>query len=256
MTEEIEKEIKTVREKLINHNVYSLIKSKEEVKRFMEFHMFAVWDFMSLLKALQRALTCVEIPWVPTPNPLTRRLINDIVLPEESDKNMKGEFQSHYEMYLDAMRELGADTSICEKMVKRIKDGENIHVIVSELDVPKQVKEFLTFTFTCIERGKIHEIAGAFTFGREDLIPDMFAELIKKLKGNGVEGLNSFIFYLDRHVELDGDEHGPMALNMINELCQDKQELWQEVAKVSKRALECRLGLWDAIEERILAQEK
>lgn len=71
----------------------------------MTDHIYAVWDFMSLLKALQRHLTCVDVPWVQVGGSQARRLVNSIVLDEESD--LETGPVSHYELYLSAMEEIG-----------------------------------------------------------------------------------------------------------------------------------------------------
>ena len=116
-----------------------------------------------------------------------------------------------------------------------------------------KIKDFLDFSFRLIEEGKPHKIAAAFTFGREDLIPNMFTEILKNFQQNFPDlNLSKLIYYFERHIELDADVHGPMALQMINELCQDDSRKWNEVAQISIQALEKRIGLWDAIEEKIL----
>jgi hypothetical protein len=106
-------------------------------------------------------------------------------------------------------------------------------------------------TFRTIERGQLHAIAAAFTFGREDLIPDMFRGFLRDQDRqlNGQLGL--FRWYLDRHVEVDGDEHGPMALEMMAELCGEDDRKWQEAAGAAVEALEARLELWDAIADSL-----
>ena len=79
-------DIRSTRDRVIGHPLYSALHDNRAINIFMEHHVFAVWDFMSLLKSLQRNLTCVEVPWVPTGPTGSRRLINDIVLVEESDE--------------------------------------------------------------------------------------------------------------------------------------------------------------------------
>src|SRR6478735_771827 len=100
-----------LRKKLLDHPVYARIADVDAVRTFMEHHVFAVWDFMSLLKALQQRLTCVTVPWTPQGHRLSRRLINEIVLEEESDEDTRGGYISHFELYRAAMKQCGADTS-------------------------------------------------------------------------------------------------------------------------------------------------
>jgi hypothetical protein len=71
---------------IVAHPVFRRLTSVTALRIFMEHHVYAVWDFMSLLKALQRAVTCIELPWVPCGDPAARRFINEIVLDEESDQ--------------------------------------------------------------------------------------------------------------------------------------------------------------------------
>ena len=111
MIERLEKELLPLREVLKKHEIYKSIHSIEDIHTFMRHHVFAVWDFMSLLKQLQNLLSCNSIPWRPSGNPAASRLINEIVWGEESDVNRHGIPMSHYEMYLEAMQSLEVDAS-------------------------------------------------------------------------------------------------------------------------------------------------
>jgi hypothetical protein len=207
---------------------------------------------MSLLKALQAKLTCTTTPWFATRNPQTRYLINEIVLAEESDLSIDGRRQSHYEMYLEAMKECGADTSTIENFIAEVNSLQNIFVAIKISNLHPKIKSFLDFTFRVIEEGKPHEIAAAFTFGREDLIPNMFTAILKNFQANfPATDLSKLIYYFERHIALDADEHGPMAMQMITELCGNDPQKWAEVESISVVALERRIGLWDAIEESL-----
>jgi hypothetical protein len=233
--------------------LYEKVKTIEDLHCFLENHIYAVWDFMSLLKALQNKLTCTTTPWLPVGNPQVRYLINEIVVAEETDLAMDGTRQSHFEMYLDAMQQCGATTSVVSEFLENVKNTQNIFVSIKQSNLHPNVKAFLDFTFRVIEEGKAHKIAAAFTFGREDLIPSMFTEILKNFQSNFPEtDLSKLIYYFERHIELDADEHGPMAMQMISELCGSSETKWSEVEEVSVEALQKRIGLWDAIEEQVI----
>ncbi|MFC4815716.1 DUF3050 domain-containing protein [Flavobacterium sp. GCM10023249] len=252
----VNQSIEQQKQQLLHHSLYSKIKSIEDLHFFLESHVYAVWDFMSLLKALQQKLTCTTTPWFATENTETRYLINEIVLAEESDLTIDGKRQSHFEMYLEAMKDCGAPTYEIEAFLEHVLETKNIFISIRNSNLHPNVKAFLDFTFRVIEEGKSHKIAAAFTFGREDLIPNMFTEILHNFRTNFPEtDLSKLIYYFERHIELDADEHGPMAMQMITELCGNDAQKWNEVEEVSIAALEKRIGLWNAIEEAINKKE-
>ena len=251
--EAINKTIQPQKESLLQHSLYKKVQTIEDLHVFLENHVFAVWDFMSLLKALQSKLTCTTTPWFATENPETRYLINEIVLAEETDLTIDGRHQSHYEMYIEAMQACGANTQGIERFLSEVQSFKNVFVAIKKSNLHPNIKAFLDFTFRVIDEGKTHEIAAAFTFGREDLIPSMFTAILKNFQENFPEtDLSKLIYYFERHIELDADEHGPMAMKMITELCGTDAQKWSDVEEVSILALEKRIGLWDAIEETII----
>ena len=234
----INKTLSPYRDEITNHPIYKNLKGVRDIAILMEHHVYAVWDFMSLLKALQYTLTCTASPWKPVGDSKIRRLINSIVLEEESDIDADGNPSSHYEMYLEAMKQCGANTSTIEKFVSEV-ESNNIPSVSNAVD------NFLNTTFNVIKSNEPHKIASAFTFGREDLIPDMFTAIVNEY--NTKNNLNKFVYYLERHIELDGGEHGPLALQLISDLC-DKDEIkWKEVEEVAIASLIARKKLWDAV---------
>ena len=248
----IKRDLFEIEQKLLNHELYETINSLDDVRIFLEIHVLAVWDFMSLLKKLQLELTSVKIPWVPTNHPKIRYLINEIVLAEETDINLKGERKSHFELYYDAMKLIGANTSHIDFILEHLKYSKCIFETIDALNLDNRVKDFLNYTFRLIEEGKPHKIASAFTFGREDLIPSMFTSLLKELeKDLDTEPIKDMIYYFERHIELDEDEHGPMALEMIKELCQSDPLKWEEARLSAREALDKRFHFWNAIKESI-----
>jgi len=251
--------ISPVRERLIGHPIYRSIQDPAALRIFMEHHVYAVWDFMSLLKALQQSLTCVTSPWVPMGSANTRYLINEIVVGEESDVDERGVRTSHFELYLRAMEQAGADTGPVVGMVDELKAAKTLDERgqgdpVRALRGP--VRDFLDFTFGTIATGEVHRIAAVFTFGREDLIPDMFIRIVEDLSGQhssaGIEGpFGIFTYYLERHIEVDGGHHSHLAMAMLEELCGEDDRKWEEAAYSAGAALEARIRLWDGVVERI-----
>ncbi|RAK65697.1 DUF3050 domain-containing protein [Hymenobacter edaphi] len=235
------------RQQLVDHSVYQSLHTLDDLRVFMQHHVFAVWDFMSLLKALQRELTCVTLPWVPKGSPRTRRLINEIVLEEETDVDPEGRPTSHFELYLRAMQECGADVAPVQRLLDALAQGQDLEAALEAADAPASVRTFVRQTFDVVGGGQPHAVAAAFTFGREDVIPDMFRHLVGDLRQRFPGQLDTFTYYLDRHIELDEEAHAPLAQQMVRKLCQDDAHKWQQAADVAARCMQARVALWDGI---------
>lgn len=240
----LERQISGTRRTVIMHPMYAALSTPRAVRTFMEHHVFAVWDFMSLLKSLQRSLTCVELPWIPAGPTGSRRLINEIVLVEESDELRDG-FISHFELYLTGMTEAGADTSVIEAFIDRLRARQPVLQAIDEVKPPRPAAEFLRITWSLIQCAPVHAQAAAFAFGREDLIPDMFQRVVGINERLG--SLDTFVDYLARHIQVDSEEHTPMAMQMLADLCGEDSGKWAECADTINRALAARVGLWDGI---------
>jgi hypothetical protein len=242
--EKLKDSVEPARQKVVSHPLYRKLNTKNAVVTFMEHHAFAVWDFMSLLKSLQRSLTCVRVPWVPTGPAVSRRLINDITLVEESDELDDG-FISHFELYLNGMRQAGADTARVDAFIDLLRVDWPVVPALREAGAPDPAAEFVSVTWGVISGAPVHCQAAAFAFGREDLIPDMFDQVAALNAGSG--DLSTFVDYLRRHIQVDAEEHTPMAMQMLVDLCGDDDAKWAECEETIQLALAARLKLWDGI---------
>ncbi|MEI7978357.1 MAG: DUF3050 domain-containing protein [Bacteroidota bacterium] len=245
--EKIKRTIEPLRQEIINHKVYSAIKDIDDLKVFMQFHVYAVWDFMSLLKTLQSNLTCTTVPWYPKGSAETRYLINEIIVGEESDEDLNGIRKSHFELYLDAMKQCGADTSKIEAFTEVLKNTGDFNTAYLHSETPKEAKDFVDFTFKIIESGKDYLQSAIFTFGREDLIPNMFISIINKMHKNLPNDISIFKYYIERHIEVDGNHHSHIALQMTANLCKDNEQYWKEAEESVIESLKQRIELWNGV---------
>jgi hypothetical protein len=236
--------IEPIRHKVVTHAIYGEINRMDRVRAFQQNHVFAVWDFMSLLKSLQQHLTRVDLPWIPAGPTQSRRLINEIVLVEESDELGDG-FISHFELYLDGMTRTGADRGPVDALVELLRAGVPVDEAIVRAGVPGPAAEFMGTTWDIITGSPVHCQAAAFAFGREDLIPEMFQQVIGIEDPEGT--LETFKDYLARHIEVDGEQHTPMAMQMLIDLCGEDQDMWDACAATVNTALEARVALWDGI---------
>ena len=238
----------TLKEQLTAHPVYAAVATPADLRCFMEHHVYAVWDFMSLLKALQGAVAPAQTPWLPSPQPELRRFINEIVLGEECDEYLPGgpgKFISHYELYLLAMEEVGADTGPVRRFVAAVA-AEGLAAALLRSEVPAPAREFMRSTFAVIASGQAPAVAAAFTYGREDLIPAMFGALLERMQITEAMAPH-FHYYLNRHTELDGETHGPLALQLVGALCAGEAAREQAAVTAAEQALAARIELWDGV---------
>jgi hypothetical protein len=254
--ERIKTQIEPYRQGILNHRVYAAIDDIEDVRVFMQYHVYAVWDFMSLLKSLQTSLTCTEVPWYPKGSADTRYLINEIVVGEESDLDEDGKRMSHFELYLEAMEQCGADTGGIRVFIQKLQESSSIEEAFQAAGTPDAARNFVRFTFEIIQGRRDHQQSAIFTFGREDLIPGMFFSIVSDLNLKYPEKIAKFSYYLKRHIEVDGDQHSHLALSMTSNLCSQNDGFWDEAEQASITCLQKRIELWDGVYEEIIKHTK
>ena len=242
--------ISEVDSKLAEHDLYNKVWSTEGVKTFMKYQVFCVWDFQSLAKKVQHICSPPEFPWMPGKSPELRRLINEVILEEETDVDpTNGSYCSHYELYLKAMEQCGADLELHQDYMKALQDGEDLFELNKVL--PLALREFLDFSFELIFNGSDHEICAVFAKGRETLIPDMFSGLVTKLEVDCPTEWSLFHYYLNRHIEVDGGDHGPASERLYQSFC-DSPEKIKEAQYAVDKALYLREQLWSFILKEII----
>jgi hypothetical protein len=247
MTKYDDNDLDSLRLALLDHPIYTRVASIADLRRFMRDHVFAVWDFMSLLKRLQRDMTCTRVPWFPAGNTRAARLINDIVIGEETDLDPDGSYTSHLDLYRRAMADIGASTLQFDRFCSLAKVGVPVAVALARIEAPPYVQAFVGHTMALANSGSTEEVLAAFFYGREDIIPDMFRRLLNTLyaaKHNN-DHLRHFIYYIDRHIELDGDSHGPMGRELLDGLVANSPQRLERARRAACSSIKARIGLWN-----------
>jgi ActR/RegA family two-component response regulator len=246
--------ITPLREKLLAHRVYDMLTTMKALQVFVKYHCYAVWDFMCLLKALQNKLTCTEIPWQNPSNMDAARMINEIVVAEETDVRQDGHgYASHFTLYVEAMDEIGANTDALYRFADLIAEGMPWAQAVNRAEVPAAAAEFMSHTLEMCQDHPPYEVAAFFLFGRENLIPDMFRKIVEGLAESENVKIDAFRYYLDRHIGIDEEEHGPASVRMMKSMCGDNDMRWRLVKRAAEESLIARIKLWDGIAEAIEA---
>ncbi len=247
--------IAPLRERLLKHRLYGMLTGINALRTFVEYHCYAVWDFMSLLKCLQNKLTCTFLPWNSPGNMFAARMINEIVVAEETDVTMDGKgYASHFDLYVEAMSEIGAETDTVRRFTDLIREGMPWNQAAPRTGVPEAAVKFVSHTLEVCQDHPACEVAAFFLFGRENLIPDMFRKIVEGIAAAEGASINAFRYYLDRHIGIDEEEHGPASERMMRALCGEDDTRWRLVKRAAEEALMARIALWDGIAEAIEAR--
>ena len=171
---------------------------------------------------------------------------------EESDIDLNGGYTSHFELYLKAMQDIGADTTVIQELVSSVRRGGEINRIIDDSKLPNYLKSFLLTTAEIITSKSNPKIASSIYFARENLIPVIFPGFIEN-----INEINSrckmFQYYLERHVELDSNSHSKLARQALISICGNDKAKWEEAEKSAKISLKARLVLWDGIISKLNA---
>ena len=235
-----------LQDSLDRHHIYGAISSIEDLRCFMEHHVFSVWDFMSLLKCLQVHVSPSSYPWIPPGNCMAARIINEIVLEEESDEALgHNGFCSHFELYLSAMDEIGANLLPIQKFIQKVEE-KGVEAALCLPFIPEPSRAFTCTTFKFINTNSPHQIAAVLALGREQIVPSMFRSILEKSNVSEHDA-PIFHYYLRRHISLDGGAHASLSLQLLNQLCYSSPLKVEEAINVAREAVHARLQLWDRV---------
>jgi hypothetical protein len=237
-------------QRLDTHDVYHAVRTIEDLRCFMQHHIYSVWDFMSLIKYLQGIVAPTTWPWLPSGDSRVQRFINELVLEEESDSfTLPGtdaeQSLSHFQLYCGAMREIGADDAQARAFVELVRSSGIEAALDSDL-IPDPSREFTRTTFGFLASGKPHVVAAALAIGREHVIPGMFRALLAGI-GISEQDAPMFHFYLNRHIHLDEDFHAPLSLRLLDSLCDGQGTRFVEAQQAAEQAITARLAFWDGV---------
>ncbi len=230
--------------RLLNHPIYASVNTLPRLRCFMRSHVFAVWDFMCLAKRLQRDLTSLDVLWLPPAHPVLARFINSLILAEETDLDPDGAAASHFDLYVQGMEEVGASTAEALGFLAMLREGTDLGASLAAW-APPAARTFVSQTLTTVEQGTTIEVLSSLLFGREDLIPEMFSRLVPQWIAS--QRAPRFTYYVARHIELDGDDHGPAGVRALVEAAGSDERAWESARDAAASALAARMTFWDNI---------
>lgn len=243
------KEIAPLQRQISEHPLVQQIDDLKALQCFMEHHVFAVWDFVCLIKALFSKIVCVKSTWVPPHDPNSARLLYEILTAEETDILPGSDnYVSHFTLYRNAMSVCGANSRAIDTFLNAVKDETRLNVALNKAGAPDAAILFVEQTFRII-RGPIHNLAASFVFGREGMLPGLFTALLFQIKRHKIKHTEPFIYYLERHVEIDGGDHFPKAAEMLCNLCQDRDKDWEQVSIAAVQSMQARILFFDGIQQ-------
>ena len=239
-------------QRLEHHAVFGRLVDESSLRAFTELHVYAVWDFMSLIKSLQGSLTGNLVPWVPSRDYEATRLVNAIVLAEECDRRQEGVgYASHFQLYREAMVRIGAKTAAVDQFVRELQAGTRWQRALQNAEIPVAAERFIRHTLRTAEMAEPHQVAAAFLFGREAVLSTRFRPDLERLQRDRNIDTSGLLFYLERHMEVNRHQHASASERLVAVLCGEDDARWRQAEKTAKDCLEERLMLWDAVVKEI-----
>ena len=202
---ELQKQIKPLRDQLMDHPLYISIREKEDLRIFMEGHVYAVWDFASLINGLCTRLTHLG-DHSELDNESLLALLSAIT---NQGPETEGKPFGLFSDYRNAMQLAGASTFEIDDLVNRVRQGTPPERAILDSKLPGYVVQFLDHTFSILRENNLVVMAATFAFGRGGLIPELFSRMVDKRVQEGDESLTGLQAYLNGYIEV-GSETGTL----------------------------------------------
>lgn len=245
---QLETTIQPLIDQIIHHPLFPAITTLEMLARFSEYHVYAVWDFIVLLKSLQDKLAPIQPLWLPPSNYLGCHLVNSMVTEEESDALPDGRYLSHFDLYIEAMQQSGADISAVLQFLADIRKYLPFEQILKQDYIPAAAKQFIHDTFSLLHK-PVHITAASFAYAREAITSGMFTPILQQLQHT--PQACRFAEYFQRHIDLDGGKHSDQAKLLVGSLCGSDPQKWQEATDTAIFSLNSRLRFLTQIAEQL-----
>ena len=227
------------------HTVFEKINTLDRAKIYMESQIWCVWDFMMLLRSIQNHYMCQNYLWLPPQDTKVARFIYEMLISEETDiDETGGGYSSHFETYLRAMSDAGADMIPINEFLRHVRKGDTFEELMELKFIPDYAKDFMRNTHE-ICKGSPESAVAAFCLGRENLIPEMFKVFLRHLEKH--QELNTFRWYLMRHVAVDSENHGPQSARLLERVLDNDKKKIEDALDTSVNALESREKFLDQI---------
>ena len=261
----IETRIAPLRKRLRQHRIYESLKSLDDVRRFMEVHVFALWDFMHLVKCLHRAPSTAEATCPPKKrfkkSAGVQSLVDEMVQNYANDLNERGERMATFRMYLDAMEQLGAETKCVASFLGDCGDcgdlragdlGPVVGPSLLSCRAPRGAADFTAYTCQVIDSSKDHKVAASLVFGRQSLIVDALLRALGEVERREGTRVDKFRFLLSKYKSLYANNWPALSYQVLVELCGYSDEKWKEAEEAAVGALKARIALWDATHDYLV----
>lgn len=229
---------------LANHKLYERVNDELSLRLFMEHHVICVWSYNFLLREIHQELVGLIHPLNSQSQKEAIRLVSEMILEEELEEQQDGSLLSHFEIYLEAMQDLGANISPIVSFFDLQDSGQNWQTALKHARFPTAVSRYAR-KMNRFAQAPLHEKAAALFYEGEPFIPDTFLLRIGQL-GNTVK-IGRLLDYFERHIEGLRSPGFSASGRLVEILCNNDEKMSLEAEQSAEEAMKNRVELWGYI---------